>query len=76
LALILIENIIYIFWRTSYLNEEVNGTEPYPYIVFPGISLECRPYLTGQCYCIVSFVPFSIILCQCFIDNMLARYGL
>jgi len=29
------ENIIYIFSKTSYLNEEVNGTEPSPSVSIP-----------------------------------------
>jgi hypothetical protein len=32
-----IENIIYIFNKTSYLNEEVNCTKPSPQLAFPGL---------------------------------------
>ncbi len=39
-----IENIIYFFYKTSYLNEEVNCTEPYPSVSVPVIiSNKCIP---------------------------------
>ncbi len=36
---IYIENIIYIFNKTSYRNEEVNGTEPSPSVSIPWLIL-------------------------------------
>jgi hypothetical protein len=34
-----IENTIYIFNKTSYLNEEGNSTEPSPSLVFPAMRI-------------------------------------
>ncbi len=42
---IYIENIINLFYKTSYLNEEVNCTEPFPLVSIPWI-LSCA-YASG-----------------------------
>jgi len=39
------ENIIYIFNKTSYLNEEVNCTEPSLSLVFPRLSIEAPDFI-------------------------------
>ncbi len=36
--LLFYENIIFLFYKTSYLNWEVNRTEPSPFLVFPGLT--------------------------------------
>ena len=46
-ALFYIENIIYIFYKTSYLDEEVNRTEPSPSVSIPWLS-DFWPKLPNQ----------------------------
>jgi hypothetical protein len=38
--LLFIGNIIYLFYKTTYLNEEVNCSEPSPKLVFPDFGVK------------------------------------
>ncbi len=40
LAALYVENIIYVCYKTSYLNEEVDCTEPSPYVSVPWVDLQ------------------------------------
>jgi hypothetical protein len=57
--LLFIENIFYLCYNTSFLNEKVNSTEPSPQLLFPGVMFvrktgtcprgaPSRKYLTGM----------------------------
>jgi len=43
-----IENVIYLCYKTSYLNEEVNRTEPSPSVSVPWIMRLFNAWLTYQ----------------------------
>jgi hypothetical protein len=60
------ENIIYLFYKTSYPNEEVNSAEPSPSVSIPWVKkTEALFYFTRQvteCFCICLFFFSSICI--------------
>jgi hypothetical protein len=73
-ALFYKEDIIYLFYKTSYLKEEVNCTEPYPSVSVPDLSVHpsiCMSVHVSICvYClfiqsIFNYIYASRLFVQC-----------